>query len=250
MIKPKRISTVPIQRLMPNFITLISLCLGISSIRYALDEKWVIAVSLILIAGFMDGVDGRLARLLNATSRFGAQLDSLADMVSFGVAPAIVIYLWSLHGIPYKGVGWSFVLFYVTCSALRLARFNAALEDPKEKVKSMSYFTGLPMPSAASISLIPLILTFEICEPNTFSYHFVAPYMALIGFLMVSRIPLFSFKNLAIKSEIVPLVLVFTAVLIAGIIIEPWLILPFFGIAYLLTIPLSTYTYWKSFGKN
>ncbi len=246
MIRHKKISSVPIQRLVPNFITIIGLCLGISSIRYALDDKWVIAVSLILIAGFLDGIDGRLARMLNVTSKFGAQLDSLADIVSFGVAPAILIYLWSLHEIPIKGVGWSFVLFYVTCSALRLARFNAALEDPKEKNKSMSYFTGLPMPSAAGISLIPLILTFDLCTPDSFNYFFVAPYITFVGFLMVSRIPLFSFKNISIKSEIVPLVLVMTAILIAGILVEPWILLPLFGIAYLATIPLSVYTYWKS----
>ncbi len=250
MIKNKRLSAVPIQRLVPNFITLISLCLGISSIRYALDEKWVIAVSLILIAGFMDGIDGRLARLLNVTSRFGAQLDSLADMVSFGVAPAILLYLWSLHGIPYKGVGWTFVLFYVTCSALRLARFNSVLEDPKEKAKSMSYFTGLPMPSAAGIVMLPLILTFDLFDKEAFSYLIVAPYMLLIGFLMISRIPLFSFKKVSIKSELVPLIFILAAVIIAGIIIEPWIVLPFFGIAYLATIPLSTYMYWKTFIKK
>jgi len=250
MIRKKKISEVPIGRLMPNFITILSLCLGITSVRYAMDEKWVWAVTLILTAGFMDGLDGRLARLLNASSNFGAQLDSLADIVNFGVAPALVIYMWSLQHIPVKGVGWSLVLFYLCCSALRLARFNSALDDPHEKARSLKYFTGMPMPSAACSLLLPLVLTFEVLEGVEISYYFMVPYMAIVGLLMVSRIPLFSFKNIRIPTKYVLFFLVGTAALIAATILQPWVILPIIGLLYLLTIPFSSYLSWQEFSKK
>lgn len=249
MIKGRKIREIPLYRLMPNFITLLGLCLGVTAIRYAIDYKWTTAVSLILLAGLLDGLDGRLARMLNSSSKFGAQLDSLADVISFGVSPAVVLYLWSLHDIPVKGVGWSVVLFFIICSVLRLARFNTAIDDEELKEESLNYFIGLPIPSAAAISLLPLVLTFELCDKFMFSYFFVAPYMLLIGFLMISRIPHFSFKKVSIRSEFVAFLMIAIAMLIAGIILEPWKILPFVGLAYLGSVPISTYVYWKKYSK-
>jgi CDP-diacylglycerol--serine O-phosphatidyltransferase len=235
----KPINHIALYKLIPSMVTLFSICLGITAVRYALDYKWTIAATLILVACVMDGIDGRLARMLDASSKFGAELDSQADMVSFGVSPAVVMYLWSLHEIPYKGVGWACVLFFIACSAIRLARFNAMLDDTTKKNNS-SFFTGVPMPSAASLAIFPMVLTFELLP---FDIHpaFVAVNMILVGLLMISRIPTFSLKDLKIQKQYVPIAMVIAAVLIAGIIMEPWVVLPFVAIVYLISIPIIYY---------
>jgi CDP-diacylglycerol--serine O-phosphatidyltransferase len=230
---------IPFSNLAPSLITLIALCLGITSIRYALDFKWEVACALIIVAGFLDGIDGRIARLFNSTSDFGAQLDSLADIVSFGVAPAVVIYLWSLHEIPYKGVGWAVVLFFIGCAAIRLARYNAASSDPEEQEKLNHHFTGVPMPAAAGIGILPLVLTFEIAPNISISPWFSAGYMLIIGALMISRIPTFSLKKISINREYLPIFMLLVCILFTTIIIEPWFILPLLGLTYISTLPFS-----------
>lgn len=240
---------VPIYKLVPNIITILGLCLGVTSIRYALDYKWSIAAALILIAAIMDGIDGRLARLLNSASRFGAQLDSLADVISFGVAPAVITYLWSLSEIPYKGVGWAVALFYIACSAIRLARFNSNLDDPEAKKKLQDYFTGIPMPAAAFLILCPMITTFELIEIYI-SPWVISLYMIIVGLLMVSRVPTFSFKTVAIKREYIPLILVAIAAVIATTILEPWKILPVVGLIYVCTLPISIFQHCRSLQKT
>jgi CDP-diacylglycerol--serine O-phosphatidyltransferase len=238
---------IPIYKLFPNIITIIGLCLGVSAVRYALDFKMQIAAALIIVAAFLDGLDGRIARLLNSTSNFGAQLDSLADIVSFGVAPSVVVYIWSLHEIPYRGVGWAVVLFYVTCSALRLARFNVQSNDKTTTLKAQYYFTGIPMPSAAGITILPMISTFELLKNVNYSPWFVAIYIFAIGLLMVSNVPTFAFKKVNVKREYVMLLLVLAALLIVSIILEPWLVLPFVGLFYIAMIPISIFHYFKYF---
>ncbi|AIF80662.1 CDP-diacylglycerol--serine O-phosphatidyltransferase [endosymbiont of Acanthamoeba sp. UWC8] len=240
---------VPIQKLFPNMITILGLCLGISAVRYSIDSKWQIAAGLIIVAAFMDGLDGKIARLLNSTSPFGAQLDSLADIVSFGVAPSIVIYTWSLHEIPYKGVGWAVVLFYITCSALRLARFNVQATDKLGAITAQYYFSGIPMPAAAALALTPMISSFELLDIK-FSPWIIAAYMFVIGILMVSSVPTFSFKKININRKYVTLMLVSVGLLIASMVLEPWITLPIVGLTYLLLIPLSTFHYYKYFKKN
>lgn len=246
----KPLTSIPIQKLAPNFVTLLGLCLGITSIRYAFDGKWAITAALIIIAAFMDGIDGRLARILNATSIFGAQLDSLADVISFGVAPAVVLYLWSLHDIPYKGIGWAIVLFYIACSAIRLARFNSTLDSAEEQEKLQDYSTGVPITTSAGVALLPMILSFELLpeirENNRMLPWFIAAYLVVIGLLMISRIPTFSFKRLHIRREYVSFILLIVALIMAGIILEPWIVLPILILIYLLTIPISIYFYIKS----
>lgn len=245
MLVPKQLKSIPISKLAPSFVTLMALCMGITSIRYAFDQKWTIAVGLIFIAAVMDGIDGRLARILNSTSSFGAQLDSLSDIVSFGVAPAVVIYLWSLHEIPYKGVGWAVVLFFIACSAIRLARFNSGLSSDKEESKDQNYFQGVPMPCGAALILLPLTITFELASIEV-SPWFMAVYIIIIGSLMISTLPINSFKNIHINREYVPLTLIISALLMAGVFLEPWLVIPFFGLGYLVVIPLSIYKFKKS----
>lgn len=242
----KAISEVHIYKLIPSFVTILALCLGISAVRYAMDSKWTIAAGLIVFAGFMDGLDGRIARMLNSTSSFGAQLDSLADLVSFGVAPAIVMYFWKLHEIPYKGVGWGIVLFFIICSAIRLARFNSMLEEPSEKEKMKNFFVGVPMPSAAALLILPLTLTFDLLSYD-FSYWHIAFYQILVGILMVSRIPTFSLKGVVIKKRYISIVMLLFAILICGIVIEPWVFLPIIGLIYVATIPISTIAYMRKY---
>ena len=154
----RRLRAQPLIHLVPNIFTVLSLCAGLTSIRYALDHRFELAVLLIIVAGIFDGLDGRSARLLKITSKLGAELDSLADFLSFGVAPAVLVYLWSLNQV--KAVGWALVLLFATCCALRLARFNTELEDPDRPAWMSRFFTGMPAPAAAGCAIIPLLLAF------------------------------------------------------------------------------------------
>lgn len=238
-----KLNSIPLVTLIPSIITMFALCLGTTAIRYALEAKFDIAAALIIVASIMDGLDGRIARLLNSTSHFGAHLDSLADLVSFGVAPGMILYLWSLHQLTYKGVGWAVVLFYITCSAFRLARFNVQAGNINEK-KSNNFFIGVPTPAAAGLALLPLVITFNITEyrlPNSF----IAVYVMLIGVVMISQLPTFSGKKVSVKREYVVPLLVLTGVLMAGILIEPWFVLPLMGIGYIISIPVSSIYYYR-----
>lgn len=248
--KRKVLSEIPLAMLAPSIITMLALCLGVTAIRYALDAKFEIAAALVLIASVLDSLDGRVARLLNTSSDFGVQLDSLSDLVSFGVTPGIIIYLWSLHTIPFKGVGWGVVLFYVICSAFRLARFNVKAMAKEEKdTYGVNFFVGIPMPAAAGLSLLPLVATFHMLNKDFFSHWVIAPYILMIGLLMVSKIPSFSGKRVAIKSKYIVPMLVLAGIIIIGILLDPWLTLPCIGITYFLSLPVSTFIYYKQYKK-
>ncbi len=239
------LSKIPVSKLLPSFITLLGLCLGITSIRYAFDAKWNIAAALILISAVLDALDGRVARLLDASSKFGAELDSLSDIVSFGVAPALTMYLWSLNEIPYKGAGWTVVLFFVACSAIRLARFNSNFDNPESPKKLKGdFFTGVPITAGGVLALLPMMLTFDFID-NIFSYWFIAIYMCIIGLLMVSRVPTFALKSAKISKEYVSIILVLAAPIMAGMILEPWFVFPIFAILYLISIPFSIWNHKK-----
>ena len=208
------------------------------------------AAALIVIAAFMDSLDGRIARLLNVTSEFGAQLDSLADLVSFGVAPAITIYLWNLHTIEFQGVGWAIVLFYVVCSALRLARFNVQSDDDHEAHKMKTFFTGVPIPAAGILVLTPMITSFELLNSYKFSHLQISLVLIIVGFLMISRLPTFSAKQLNIKTHYVRILIVSIVLVFAGIMLEPWIVLPFLAAIYFLSIPCSLMYYYLVYLKN
>ncbi|AIL65497.1 CDP-diacylglycerol-serine O-phosphatidyltransferase [Rickettsiales bacterium Ac37b] len=227
---------MPIIRLFPNIVTLIGLCVGMTSIRLALDGKWENAVLFIVIAALIDGMDGRLARLLKASSNLGAQLDSLADFINFGVAPALVLYLWKLHNVPVKGLGWAVSLIYSMCCALRLARFNTTLEEAQPSWAN-NFFVGVPAPAGACLTLVPMMLNFQY--DMVFQPVMLAVYVSIIAILMSSRIPTFSGKKISIAREFMSLILALVSLLIIGVIIEPWVILPVLGIIYGLSIPVS-----------
>lgn len=232
----------PLVRIIPNAITISALCTGLSAIRFALMERWEFAVSLILIAAILDGLDGRIARFLRADSQFGAELDSLSDFISFGVAPAVVIYLYSLHLL--KGTGWALALFFSTCMALRLARFNTNIDVIKpEWAKGFS--VGAPAPAGAFLALSPLMMSFAI-EESLRSFPLIFAFSILIsGLLMISRIPTYVLKNTKIPHHLVRLILMMVAIFIAALFSVPWWTLSIGALLYLLSIPISLISYPK-----
>lgn len=233
----------PLSRLFPNMVTVAGLCCGASAIRFAMAEKWEIAVMFIVIAAVIDGMDGMIARMLRATSNFGAQLDSLSDIIAFGVAPALVIYMWALEDI--RRLGWAVALFYIVCTALRLARFNAAINDQEDRKLSRQFFVGVPSPAGAMLALLPLILSFNGIHLFGSERSFAAIHLAFVAMLMASRIPTFAAKNIRITHDwILPLMLV-AGLTVALFIIEPWLTLAGGCIIYLCAMPLSAAHYYK-----
>jgi CDP-diacylglycerol---serine O-phosphatidyltransferase len=248
-------SGFPLSRLFPNIVTLMGLCIGLFALKHAMMGQWQTAVMLIIIAAFVDGIDGRLARMLNASSDFGAQLDSLTDFVNFGVAPALTLYLWRGHEI--KAVGWAIALFFIISAALRLARFNVALSDDGDEFDAQvrdKFFQGIPAPCGAALCLIPMILTFLFDEKLGYQPFDITPimvvlYMVLIAFCMVSRIPTISVKKIKIKKEYATIFMAGAALFIISLILEPWITLPLLGISYLSTIPFSIWQYY-SFKRN
>ncbi len=187
---------VPIRILVPNFITLMALCAGLTAIRMAMEHRFEMAIYVILIAAFLDGIDGRVARFLNATSRFGAELDSLADFVNFGVVPGLVLFIWTLQEADHRSLGWIIVLIFAMSMILRLARFNTMLDKPNQPRWKSNYFVGVPAPAGAFLVLFPIYLDLlRLPHLNVKeAYPLVMVYMLLISFLLISRIPTFSGK--------------------------------------------------------
>jgi len=235
---------VPTRVLIPNIFTLLGLCAGLTAIRMAIEHRWDLAVAALVFAAFLDGIDGRIARLLKASSRFGAELDSLADFVNFGVAPAIIIFNWALDDL--RSMGWIAVLIYAVCAALRLARFNVALERSDLPAWKSAYFVGVPAPAGALLLLLPIYaqdLGFHL--PSLTPLALV--YTLAIALLMVSRVPTFSGKMLGqrIAREYVPPVFVLAAAFIALLLTFPSLTLAVGSVIYLALIPVSAYRYFQ-----
>ncbi len=230
---------VPMRLLLPNIVTLLALCAGITSIRMGIAGRYELAVSLIVLAAVFDALDGRIARFLKGTSRFGAELDSLADFVNFGVAPAMLVFVWSLDTL--KNLGWIVALAFALCCALRLARFNVALDDEEAPAWKADFFSGVPAPAGAAIALLPLYLGFHDVIDGPEAAPFILIYMAFAASLMVSRIPTWSGKNLGkqISSNMVlPVLLV--AVLFAVLLVSyPWFTMSALVTCYMATFPFS-----------
>jgi CDP-diacylglycerol---serine O-phosphatidyltransferase len=231
-------------RIIPNLLTLIGLCAGLTSMRFALEGRFGAAAVAVVVAGGIDGLDGRLARLLKATSRFGAELDSLADFLCFGVAPALILYSWSLQRA--GGFGYTPCVVFAVCMALRLARFNASLDSAPRPAYAYNFFTGVPAPAGAGLALFPLFLGLEARQLgwdwllNITQYPlFDAVVLAGTAMLLVSTLPVWSFKNFKVPHEyVLPMLLgavTFAAVLVA----EPWAALAAAGLIYLGMLPFS-----------
>lgn len=238
---------VPVRMLVPNFFTLLGLCAGLTSIRMGIEGRYDLALAAIVFAACLDGIDGRIARLLKASSRFGAELDSLADFVNFGVAPAFLIFNWGLGDL--KSAGWICVMMFALASALRLARFNAAIDDDKPKWQS-NYFTGMPTPAAAIVVLLPVYihhLGFEGLR-SPLALKFVLVYVLFIAFMMVSTIPTYSGKLLGERvgrEWVLPMFIVAIGG-VAMLATYPYETLTALTIGYLVAIPVS----WKRFQEK
>lgn len=241
----RRFKPIPIRALLPNLVTLLSLCLGLTAIRMAVEGKFELAIVAILVAAVLDGIDGRIARLLQSTSRFGAQLDSLADFVNFGVAPALVLYFWGLSSM--RSLGWIAVLVFAICMSLRLARFNVMLDDPNKPPYTGNFFVGVPAPAGALIVMLPVYLEL-IGIPHTFANAVIALlYVFGIALLLVSWIPTWSGKRASarIPREYVLPILVCVVLFVALLVSYPWEILTIGTLAYLGCIPLAYLQYKK-----
>ena len=239
----KRFKPVPIRFLLPNLLTLLALCSGITAIRFSVEGRYEIAVSFIIVAIVLDAMDGRLARYLNGTSRFGAELDSLADFVNFGVAPALMLYFSALSSL--RTFGWVVCLMLAIAAALRLARFNVALDDPHKPSWGAAYFTGIPAPAGALLALSPFYYQFLGFYTDAHDHaKFIAGFVVVIAILMVSRLPTFSGKTLArVPREVVLPLLAAMALGVLFLIAYPWESLAIIAGFYLLMLPVSFVSY-------
>jgi CDP-diacylglycerol---serine O-phosphatidyltransferase len=239
--RPPRLRGLSLNRLLPNMLTMLALCAGVTAMRFAIQGRFEAAVVSVMIAAVLDALDGRIARLLNGQSKFGEELDSLSDVVSFGVAPAITLYLWVLAGAGTPG--WLAVLAFSVCAALRLARFNSKLGDSDLPPYAYNYFTGVPAPAAAGLVLLPLVISFE-AGPTIFGHPlFVGLWAAAVALLMVSQWPTFSFKGIRVPQKFVIPVLAGVGLIAAMLVSTPWLTLALIGIAYLISLPFSLRQY-------
>jgi CDP-diacylglycerol--serine O-phosphatidyltransferase len=242
-LRKARFRAIPMRFLVPNIITLLALCAGLTAIRLAVEERLEWALAAIVFAAALDGVDGRVARLLKGTSRFGAELDSLTDFVNFGVAPALILYFWGLHEL--KSAGWIAALVFAICSGLRLARFNVMIEDPDRPAWAGNYFVGVPAPAGAITVLLPIYVQF-LGMPH---FAFVAPvtflYTLGIAFLMVSRLPVISGKRVGkrVSPNLVLPVFASIVTFFALLISYPWEVLTIGTVIYLLALPLGWLSY-------
>ncbi len=228
-----------LRSLVPNLITFISLTLGLSAIKFAFENKWQIAVALVVFSSFLDNLDGKLARFLKTNSNFGVELDSLADFISFGVAPAIIVYLWSKS--IFFDTNWAIVIFYAICSSSRLAKFNVLSHENKTDSISLKFFSGISTPAAAGLSLLPLMIYFRF-EINISEYeYFLKFYLFLPSILMISNIPTYSLKGLKIDKKLIPLVIALFASFTYLLLTDIWLAMTCLIITYFLSIPFAVY---------
>ncbi|MDX1949975.1 MAG: phosphatidylcholine/phosphatidylserine synthase [Rickettsiales bacterium] len=247
-------TTLRLAKLFPSIVTLLGICSGVSAIRFALDEKWQLAVTCVVIATLLDAVDGKFARALKATSKFGSNLDSLSDFINFGFVPPLVIFLWSSFQVP--KFGWASVLFFVVCCAIRLARFNSDIdaEDEKPAEWKIRFFKGVPSPAGALAALAPMMIMFAVEDKFIQKYdyfeflenpYFLIFYLAFIAILMASRVPSYSLKKILIKKKFLSLFFIFIAGFIVSALIQPWLMIVFTGVVYYALLPISALHYLK-----
>jgi CDP-diacylglycerol---serine O-phosphatidyltransferase len=234
--RARRITGLSINRMIPNILTLLALCAGMTAIRYALADNFQASVVAILVAAVFDGLDGRIARLLKSTSPFGAQLDSLSDFVCFGIAPAIMLYLWTMSHL--ASFGWAISLFYAICCGLRLARFNTQL-DADLPPYAYNFFTGVPAPGAAGLVMMPMFLAFEYGDTVFRSPYLNAVLMAGVALLMVSQIPTISLKRFRVPHHYVVPIMLVVAIIAGFLTTAPWPTLSAVGLAYIASIPFT-----------
>ncbi len=239
----RRFKAIPVRTLLPNLITLLALCAGLTAIRMVIEGRMDLALAAIVLAALLDGIDGRIARMLKGTSRFGAELDSLADFVNFGVAPALILYFWGLHEL--KSAGWIAALVFAICAGLRLARFNVMIDDPNKPTWAANFFTGIPAPAGAITVLLPIYLDLLGVSGGLVGVWLTFLYTLLIALLMVSRLPVFSGKRVGkrVPPEMVLPVFVVVVLFFALLISYPWQVLTLGALSYLVCLPLGWASY-------
>jgi len=236
----RRLKSLSFNRIFPNMLTLLALCAGLTAIRYGFNGQWDRAAVALVLAAMLDGVDGRVARLLRGTTKFGAELDSLADAISFGVAPAMIMYLWVMHDA--GGLGWALCLLHAVCCVLRLARFNTMI-DVELPSWAHNYFTGVPSPGGAGIAILPLIVWLYSGSPYVATPVVVGAFLLTSSILMVSSVPVYSGKRMRLKpSWVIPLMSLMGA-FAAFLVTDPWATLTVVGVLYLISVPVSAWSF-------
>jgi CDP-diacylglycerol--serine O-phosphatidyltransferase len=243
-----RLREIPVRLLVPNLITVLAICAGMTGIRLAFENRFELAVAMVLIAAFLDGVDGRVARLLKAQSKFGAQMDSLADIINFGVAPALVLYVFILDQA--RSFGWIAGLVYAIAAGLRLARFNVISESPSKASWQSEYFVGVPAPAGALLVLLPVyvgFLGFPYDRPTAFA---AAIYTIFVGFLLISRMPVFSGKGLGsrVRRDLVMPIILLAVVYVSLLMSFTWETLTISAVAYLVSLPFGARAWSRKYG--
>jgi CDP-diacylglycerol--serine O-phosphatidyltransferase len=232
-----------LRALVPNAVTALALCSGLTGVRFAIAEDWERAIIFVIIAAVLDGMDGRIARMLRGQSRFGAELDSLSDVIAFGVSPAIILYLWALQAVP--RYGWIFALAHAVCAALRLARFNANIDVEEQPHKSAGFLTGVPAPAGAGMAFLPIYLWLWT-ESDVFrQFWLVAPWAALVAILMISNVATFSWTSFRLRSHVRLWALGVIALVGGALFSAPWPTLSVATIIYAALIPVSLLAYGK-----
>ena len=237
----RTVGGIPLRAFVPNAVTALALCCGLSGVRFALSAEWQLALLSIVGAGVLDGIDGRIARLLRANSRFGAELDSLSDVIAFGVAPAMTIYLWSLTDAP--KFGWTASLSLTVCCALRLARFNANIDVADQPHKSANFNTGIPAPAGAGLAFLPIYLWLTTGLAIFQDWRLVMPWVVFIAFLMISSVATFNWTSLRLRREWRLPAIAFVALFGTALFTAPWITLILTSVAYLASMPFSILSY-------
>ena len=242
-LRRRRFREIPVRTLVPNLITLLALCAGLTGIRLAIEGRLEWALAAIVFAAALDGVDGRVARMIKGQSRFGAELDSLADFVNFGVAPGLILYFWGLHEL--GNVGWIAAMVFAICAGLRLARFNVAIDDPNRPAWAGNFFTGVPAPLGALTVLLPIYLTFLGLPRHGAVVILTLIYTVAIALLMVSRLPVLSGKQIGtrVRPEMVLPVFVVVVLFVAVLVSYPWHVLTIGTLCYLVGLPFGWLSY-------
>ena len=241
----QRRTGIPLRALIPNAVTVLALCFGLTGVRFAIAGEWEKAVGAIMVAAVLDGIDGRIARLLKGTSRFGAELDSLSDVTAFGVAPALIVYLWALQHLP--GFGWVIALSHAVTCALRLARFNAQIDSADQPHKRAGYLTGVPAPVAAALTLSPLFLTFWLepllLEDLRVRYTLVALITMTTAFLMASSLPTYGWGAVRLRPAQRLPALVGVGLFAGTLFTAPWMTMTLGILGYAISVPFAVRSY-------
>lgn len=238
---PRQLRGIPFRAFVPNAITALALCVGLTAARFALVGKWELAIICTVIAAILDALDGRVARMLRAETRFGAELDSLSDVIAFGVAPALMIYLWSLQHLP--RIGWIIALAHAVCAALRLARFNASIDAKEQPHKSAGFLTGIPAPAGAGLLLLPIYVVLWLGADAEVPPPLIGGWALIVALLMISNVATYGWGSIRLRSNLRLPALLFVGLVGVALLLETFATLSIAAATYAITIPFAIASY-------